>query len=474
MKNKKLVSIIVISMIVTMILTSCSKDKYPLKDDKVTNVSKNFISKVDKNIKVSNCDEISCAITDKKVISIVIQGMGNEDSLSKLLKELKNNNLKVTFFASGIKVSEESNLAKAIISDGHKIENSTLTSADLTKESYKDKVKEIERSGEAIEKVLKDKCKYLRVGKDNIDKKVKDVAKDCGYKYIINPTIRFTDLSNEDEQYLGKMFLEKRKRGNLVLLDLDSNPDLYKYISYFAEKIKEKSYKAISLDDLIDLYEKRKVEQYKPKKQIDVPCNQYNIIKDYKTDEKKIALTFDDWASDDTVDEILDILDRYNIKSTFFLIGEGVEENPSLAYTISQRGHEIANHTYSHKDVNTISSEELKKEINKGYQVIAKAINKEPSKYLRTPRGIIDEEVGQTIASCGYKDIVLYGIDPKDWEANVSSDEIVDYMINNSKSGGITLLHILDGKHTAEALPRVIENLQNQGYEIVTVGELLN
>ena len=246
------------------------------------------------------------------------------------------------------------------------------------------------------------------------------------------------------------------------------------YISYFAEKIKEKSYKAISLDDLIYLYEKRKVEQYKPKKQIDVPCNQYNIIKDYKTDEKKIALTFDDWASDDTVDEILDILDRYNIKSTFFLIGEGVEENPSLAYTISQRGHEIANHTYSHKDVNTISSEELKKEINKGYQVIAKAINKEPSKYLRTPRGIIDEEVGQTIASCGYKDIVLYGIDPKDWEANVSSDEIVDYMINNSKSGGITLLHILDGKHTAEALPRVIENLQNQGYEIVTVGELLN
>ena len=474
MRNKKTVTIIVMFIMSTMILTSCSKEKYPLKENKITNVNKEVSSKINSNASVKNCDKVSYAITDKKVFSIAIQGIGTEDSLSKLLKVLKKNDLTVTFFTSGIQAAEEGNMVKKIINDGHEIGNSTLTGVDLTKEDYDIKLKEIQRSGQEIEKIAGKRCEYLKVGKGNVNEEVKDVAKKCGYKYIIDPNISLTNLSDKNEQFLGNEFIEKRKRGSIFLFDLDTNPDLYKYIDYLADKMKEKSYEAISLDKLMDLYEKRKDEQYNPKKQIDDEKDQYHIIEEGNTDKKKIALTFDDWASDETVDNILDILDRYNIKATFFLIGEGVEKNPSLAYAISEKGHEIANHTYSHKDVNSISKEELIEEINKGYKIIAKAINKEPSKYLRTPRGIIDEEVGQTIASCGYEDIVLYGIDPKDWEANVSSDEIVNYMINNSKNGGITLLHILDGKHTAEALPRIIENLQNQGYQLVTVGELLN
>lgn len=189
---------------------------------------------------------------------------------------------------------------------------------------------------------------------------------------------------------------------------------------------------------------------------------------------KKLALTFDDWATDDTIDSILDTLDKYQVKATFFVRANGVESNPSLAYAISKRGHEVLNHTYSHTDLNILSEEEIKEEVIKAHEIIAYAINKEPKRYLRPPRGIINDEIAQIIGQCQYSNIVMYGISVLDWKPEVSADEITNNIINNSYNGAIILLHILDNISTPDALPSTLEQLLAQGYEFVFIDEFIS
>ncbi len=187
---------------------------------------------------------------------------------------------------------------------------------------------------------------------------------------------------------------------------------------------------------------------------------------------KKIALTFDDGPHPFKTEKILDLLDKYEVKATFFVIGINAEKYPSIIADEAARGHEIANHSYSHTKLSKCTEERIKEEIERTDNVIKNAAGIIP-KLFRPPEGAYSESIVKTAKEMG-KSTVIWTVDTLDW-ANAPKDAIVDNVKANVTSGSIILFHDFTGKesHTIEALEIIIPYLKSQGYSFVTVSELI-
>lgn len=188
--------------------------------------------------------------------------------------------------------------------------------------------------------------------------------------------------------------------------------------------------------------------------------------------DMKIALTFDDGPHPRYTPKILDILDRYGIKATFFVIGVNARDYTNTLTMVSERGHEIANHTYSHFVSSKGSTEKLKDEIIKCEEEIFSHTDCK-TKLFRPPEGCISGNIESVARELDYN-IILWNIDTKDW-AHTPPEKIAHNVISNIKSGDIILMHDFIGKNspTPEALELFIPELINMGYQFVTVGELM-
>ena len=190
-------------------------------------------------------------------------------------------------------------------------------------------------------------------------------------------------------------------------------------------------------------------------------------------EEKEIALTFDiNWAENDYIYSILDTLDKYNVKGTFFVMGGWVnysDENVVKLKKISERGHEIGNHSYKHPIFSKIGEERIKEELRKTDEVVEKYTGKKPSVF-RFPSGDYNAQSYRTVTSLGYK-CIQWDADSVDWK---EQGEEVEYnkVMKKVKAGSILLYHN-NAKYTPSNLNRIIPELQKQGYKFVTVGELI-
>ncbi|MBE6674172.1 MAG: polysaccharide deacetylase family protein [Ruminococcaceae bacterium] len=187
---------------------------------------------------------------------------------------------------------------------------------------------------------------------------------------------------------------------------------------------------------------------------------------------KKIALTFDDGPHPRYTPKILEILDKYNIKATFFVIGVNARNYPEALSQVIKMGHEVGNHTYSHKLLKAKAKEDIYREIISTEKEISKFSEAFP-KLIRPPCGMYDKELIEIAEENEYK-IVLWNIDTKDW-THASSECIVSNVISRVKGGDIILFHdyISGENNTCDALQIIIPKLLMQGYEFVTAGELL-
>lgn len=187
------------------------------------------------------------------------------------------------------------------------------------------------------------------------------------------------------------------------------------------------------------------------------------------TNEKKVAITFDvNWGNDNTKN-ILDILDEYEIKATFFLIGNWIDDYPEQAKEIYKRGHEIGNHSNSHPDMGKISTDKIKKDINIGEGKIFNLIGSN-SKLFRFPSGSYNGNAIKTAEEMGYY-CIQWDVDSIDWKEEGEEKEYSRVM-KKTKPGSIILFHS-DSKYTPKTLPRIIKNLKDKGYKFVKVGELI-
>ena len=188
-----------------------------------------------------------------------------------------------------------------------------------------------------------------------------------------------------------------------------------------------------------------------------------------ETNERKVSITFDAaWSAEDT-DEIVKILNEYDAKATFFVVGNWVDANPDAVKKFHEAGHEITNHSDTHKLFSKVSREEVIKEIDDCNKKI-EAITGEKVKLLRAPSGDYDNKSIEIAENMNMK-MIQWSVDSLDYK-KLSVDEIFSRVISKTENGSILLFH--NGvENTPKALRKILEKLKNDGYEFVTVSELI-
>jgi peptidoglycan-N-acetylglucosamine deacetylase len=198
-----------------------------------------------------------------------------------------------------------------------------------------------------------------------------------------------------------------------------------------------------------------------------------------KTDEKVIALTFDDGPSPKWTSLILDELRDKGVKATFFMIGKHVQEYPDIARRVVAEGHDVGVHTFNHPVLLFSPAWHLEKELNDTQEMIKKVTGK-TANLFRPPKAWLSGKEKAEINRLGYKTI-LWSLNSKDW-VRFDDKHIRRYIYRNAKPGDIVLFHDSGGafkieggnrKQTTKTLPRLIEKLQQDGYRFVTISELL-
>ena len=187
------------------------------------------------------------------------------------------------------------------------------------------------------------------------------------------------------------------------------------------------------------------------------------------TPEDKISFGINcAWGNED-IPEILDTLDQYQVKATFFLVGDWCERFPDSVKQIADRGHEIGNHSDSHADMPSLEREEIVKELESCSEKIEKIIGKKPILF-RPPSGSYNNMVVDTARETGYE-VIQWDCDSLDWKG-LSIDQMRERIMKKIQKGSILLFHN-DTKYTAQALPQIIVDIQEKGYQIVPVSELI-
>ena len=186
-------------------------------------------------------------------------------------------------------------------------------------------------------------------------------------------------------------------------------------------------------------------------------------------DDKCVSLTFDAaWGNEDT-QMLIDILGRYGVKATFFVVGDWVDKYPESVKALADAGHEVMSHSDDHAHFSKLSAEAIRSNVGASCDKIEAVTGTRPTLF-RCPYGEYDDHVIETLTDMGMKTI-QWDVDSLDWK-ELSAGEITQRVRSGVKPGSIVLFHNA-AKHTPEALPGVIEYLLQNGYSIVPVSELL-
>ncbi len=186
-------------------------------------------------------------------------------------------------------------------------------------------------------------------------------------------------------------------------------------------------------------------------------------------DDKVLSISFDaSWGADKTI-AILDILDRYDVKTTFFLVGGWVDKYPEMVEEIFARGHEIGNHSNTHPHMSQLSESDIREELRIMSDKVEKLTGVRPTLF-RPPYGDYNDRVVLVSRAEGYE-CVQWSIDSLDWKDR-GTEDIIKQCTHRVDNGDIVLFHN-DSNDIVNALPFVIEHYQGLGYTIIPVSELL-
>ena len=199
---------------------------------------------------------------------------------------------------------------------------------------------------------------------------------------------------------------------------------------------------------------------------------QARVYRSVQTDTMKIAITFDDGPHPHLTARILDILDRYGVRATFFMVGENIENYPEAAREVIRRGHEIGNHTYSHRNLLGLCQAAVGEEIEHCEDALEELCEYR-AHLFRPPQGGLTPLVEQ-YSELGDYTLVLWSLDTRDWESK-SREQITHAVLSHVQAGDIILMHDYIGTNsqTPEALELILPKLLERGFEPTTVSDLL-
>ena len=183
-----------------------------------------------------------------------------------------------------------------------------------------------------------------------------------------------------------------------------------------------------------------------------------------------IALTFDDGPHAQNTPRLLDMLKQAGIKATFFVVGQNAAQYPDILKRIVAEGHELANHSYTHPVLASLSEFSVHDQLDKTRDAVFQATGV-TMKLLRPPYGALSEpQRRKAHADFGYRTI-LWDVDPEDWKYRDAA-RVEREIVGHTRAGSIILTHDIH-KSTVDAMPSTIEALQAKGFKFVTVSELL-
>ncbi len=188
------------------------------------------------------------------------------------------------------------------------------------------------------------------------------------------------------------------------------------------------------------------------------------------TGQPYVAMTFDDGPNPRNTPRLLDMLRQRNIKATFYVIGQNVEMYPQIVRRTVAEGHEIGNHSYSHRLYTKMSDSEVLKDLTRTRDAIAKASGVVP-RTLRPPYGALTQRQRQFVhEQLGYP-TVLWSVDPLDWKRPGPS-VVCARIVKAANNGAIILSHDLHSQ-TVDAMPATLDKLLRKGFKFVTVSQMI-
>ncbi|MGX4645520.1 polysaccharide deacetylase family protein [Holzapfeliella sp. JNUCC 80] len=206
---------------------------------------------------------------------------------------------------------------------------------------------------------------------------------------------------------------------------------------------------------------------------LDIASINYLLNPDYQisteqptqSQKKVIALTFDDGPRAGSTDSILNTLNQFDVKATFFMLGQNAKRYPNLVNKVKENGHAIGSHSFNHPMLTKLTPDDLNNQVNQTDQAIYEAAHIYPTLF-RPPYGARNQVVDQAI----FKPLIEWNIDSEDWK-KPGTDVLLKTIQQNVRSGSILLMHDIH-QTTADALPTIINYLKNAGYEFVTIDQL--
>ncbi len=274
---------------------------------------------------------------------------------------------------------------------------------------------------------------YPYFNNEDIDKKIKDYIDDAitNFKY---------NASNYSYMYLDYDY------------DISNEIIFYEYLN-INNKVNMDSIVFNINDDYITI------------KEVVNNISNSNYQSDYiDINKKMIALTFDDGPNYNT-SKILEILNKYNVRATFFVLGSKINHNEKIIKTMDEYGMEIGNHTYSHKLMTGMSNLDIIKEVEDTSDLIYNIVGKYP-KLVRPSYGSFNKKIKESINM----PIIIWNIDTLDWKSH-NSKKIVSRVMNKVSDGDIILMHDIYSA-TVKAVDILVPKLISEGYQLVSVSEL--
>lgn len=195
-------------------------------------------------------------------------------------------------------------------------------------------------------------------------------------------------------------------------------------------------------------------------------------IRSVSTSKPQISLTFDTGCGPDNTSELLKILKSHQIPAAFFITGEWASRHPDLLQQIAAEGHDLGNHSDTHKNMSSLSAEICHQELMNLHSRV-KSLTDIDMNLFRPPYDIYSNQLLATVKKNGYQTI-LWSCDSMDWKS-YSADSIIHTLCSHPQlaNGAIIRLHT-DAPHTVSALDRLITSLQEKGYEIVPLSQLIS
>ncbi|MEW9094243.1 MAG: polysaccharide deacetylase family protein [Clostridiaceae bacterium] len=476
LKRKKLHLIILILLMISMLLTSCYKGKNKV-DTKNHDFNEYNSYALDENMDeekilalvqsadTSKLKTISKVNTISKSIALTFEGMGDKDTMDRILNLLDKYNSKATFFLPGMRVAEEPDIAMNIVKRGHDIGNNTLNrKSKLDSLDIKEIYKEIALSNQIIEKETKVKTNLLRVKGANYTDHILKAAAADGYVAAVGYNFNMQTTSKTNSE-IKKYFSSHINRGDIVTIDANKE-DALDLTEFVLKEAVRQGYNILNVNELL------KKEYITDKSMFSVSENKgrnKEVFSYAYTTKKAVALTFEGMGDKAMMNGILNALDENHIKATFFLPAFAVYDHTDIAKEILKRGHEIESNSLERKDLTQLDHNKVLEQIYMADKIFKDKLGISP-KYLRPTFGSANDTVCKAADALGYT-VVTYSKNPKDTDMK-SAKEIEEYIKKKITRGEIITLNASTNPAVIEAIPLIAKHVRYTGYDFVTIDEL--